>query len=85
MYYYAYKNRFYNTNYRDVFSYDFSVSNDYNINQNEGYFFEFTLKDKYGLKYKKMEEQKIGYNVFELQAQKENDMYRSYDFNFGNL
>ncbi|UZQ30920.1 MAG: DUF3688 family protein [Spiroplasma phoeniceum] len=81
--YSAYKNRFYNTNYGDVFNYDFSVLNNYNINQNEGYVFEGTLKDKYGLKYKKMEEQKIGYNVFELQAQKENDMYRYYDFNFG--
>ncbi len=81
--YSAYKNRFYNTNYGDVFNYDFSVSNDYNINQNEGYVFEGSLKDKYGLKYKKIEEQKIGYNVFELQAQKENDMYRYYDFNFG--
>ncbi len=30
-----------------------------------------------------MEEQKNGYNVFELQAQKENDMYRYYYFNFG--
>ncbi len=30
-----------------------------------------------------MGEQKIGCNVFELQAQKENDMYRYYDFNFG--
>ncbi len=81
--YSAYKNRFYNTNYGDVFNYDFSVANNYNINQNEGYVFESTLKNKYGLKYKKMEEQKIGYNVFELQAQKENDMYRYYDFNFG--
>ncbi len=81
--YSAYKNRFYNTNYGDVFNYDFSVSNDYNINQNEGYVFEGALKDKYGLKYKKIEEQKIGYNVFELQAQKENDMYCYYDFNFG--
>ncbi len=81
--YSAYKNRFYNTNYGDVFNYDFSVANNYNINQNEGYVFEGTLKNKYGLKYKKMEEQKIGYNVFELQAQKENDMYRYYDFNFG--
>ncbi|UZQ30645.1 MAG: DUF3688 family protein [Spiroplasma phoeniceum] len=81
--YSAYKNRFYNTNYGDVFNYDFSVANDYNINQNEGYVFEGTLKDKYGLKYKKMEEQKIGYNVFELQAQKENDFYKYYSFNFG--
>ncbi|QCO23437.1 Spiroplasmavirus-related protein [Spiroplasma melliferum] len=81
--YSAFKNRFYNTNYGNVFNYDFSVSNDYNINQNEGYVFEGSLKDKYGLKYKKIEEQKIGYNVFELQAQKENDMYRYYDFNFG--
>ncbi|GAA6238961.1 MAG: hypothetical protein SPLM_10780 [Spiroplasma phoeniceum] len=81
--YSAYKNRFYNTNYWDVFNYDFSVANNYNINQNEGYVFEGALKDKYGLKYKKMEEQKIGYNVFELQAQKDNDMYRYYDFNFG--
>ncbi len=68
--YSAYKNRFYNTNYGDVFNYDFSVANNYNINQNEGYVFEGILKNKYGLKYKKMEEQKIGYNVFELQAQK---------------
>ncbi|KAI92693.1 spiroplasma phage ORF1-like family protein [Spiroplasma melliferum] len=81
--YSAFKNRFYNTNYGNVFNYDFSVSNNYNINQNEGYIFEGALKDKYGLKYKKIEEQKIGYNVFELQAQKENDMYRYYDFNFG--
>ncbi|WP_424525633.1 spiroplasma phage ORF1-like family protein [Spiroplasma endosymbiont of Glossina fuscipes fuscipes] len=81
--YSAFKNRFYNTNYGNVFNYDFSVANDYNINQNEGYIFEGALKDKYGLKYKKIEEQKIGYNVFELQAQKENDMYRYYDFNFG--
>ncbi|KAF0851388.1 spiroplasma phage ORF1-like family protein [Spiroplasma poulsonii] len=81
--YSAFKNRFYNTNYGNVFNYDFSVANNYNINQNEGYVFEGALKDKYGLKYKKIEEQKIGYNVFELQAQKENDMYRYYDFNFG--
>jgi len=81
--YSAFKNRFYNTNYGNVFNYDFSVANNYNINQNEGYVFEGALKNKYGLKYKKIEEQKIGYNVFELQAQKENDMYRYYDFNFG--
>ncbi|WP_408640680.1 spiroplasma phage ORF1-like family protein [Spiroplasma melliferum] len=81
--YSAFKNRFYSTNYGNVFNYDFSVANDYNINQNEGYVFEGALKNKYGLKYKKIEEQKIGYNVFELQAQKENDMYRYYDFNFG--
>ncbi len=81
--YSAFKNRFYNTNYGNVFNYDFSVANNYNINQNEGYIFEGALKDKYGLKYKKIEEQKIGYNVFELQAQKENYMYRYYDFNFG--
>ncbi|WP_338965368.1 MULTISPECIES: spiroplasma phage ORF1-like family protein [unclassified Spiroplasma] len=81
--YSAFKKRFYNINYGNVFNYDFSVANDYNINQNEGYIFEGALKDKYGLKYKKIEEQKIGYNVFELQAQKENDMYRYYDFNFG--
>ncbi|AXF95626.1 spiroplasma plectrovirus-related protein [Spiroplasma phoeniceum P40] len=35
------------------------------------------------MQYKKIEEQKIDYNVFELQAQKENDMYRYYYFNFG--
>ncbi len=52
--YSAYKNRFYNTNYGDVFNYDFSVANDYNISQNEGYVFEGALKNKYGLKYKKM-------------------------------
>ncbi len=81
--YSAFKNRFYNTNYGNVFNYDFSVANNYNINQNEGYVFEDALKDKYGLKYKKIEEQKIGYNIFELQTQKENDMYCYYDFNFG--
>ncbi|WP_101519356.1 spiroplasma phage ORF1-like family protein, partial [Spiroplasma melliferum] len=48
--YSAFKNRFYNTNYGNVFNYDFSVSNNYNINQNEGYVFEGALKDKYGLK-----------------------------------
>ncbi len=53
--YSAYKNRFYNTNYGDVFNYDFSVANNYNINQNEGYIFKGALKDKYCLKYKKME------------------------------
>ncbi len=51
--YYAYKNWFYNTNYGDVFNYDFSVANNYNINQNEVYVFEGTLKNKYCLKYKK--------------------------------
>ncbi len=81
--YSAYKNRFYNTNYGNVFNYDFSVANNYNINQNDCYVFEGALKDKYGLKYKKMEEQKISYNVFELQAQKENEFYHYYDFNFG--
>ncbi|AXF95735.1 spiroplasma plectrovirus-related protein [Spiroplasma phoeniceum P40] len=82
--YSAFKNRFYTiNNYGSVFNYDFSVANNYNINSNSGYVFEDALKDKYGLKYKKIEEQKIGYNVFELQAQKENDMYRYYDFNFG--
>nr|CAK99685.1 plectrovirus spv1-r8a2b orf 1 c-terminal truncated transmembrane protein [Spiroplasma citri] len=82
--YSAFKNRFYTiNNYGSVFNYDFSVANNYNINSNSGYVFEGALKDKYGLKYKKIEEQKIGYNVFELQAQKENDMYRYYDFNFG--
>jgi hypothetical protein len=82
--YSVYKNQFYNTNYGYVFNYDFSVSNDFDINQNEDYVFnDSNLHNKYGLKYKKMEEQKICYNVFELQAQKENDMYRYYDFNFG--
>ncbi len=42
--YSAYKNRFYNTNYGDVFNYNFSVANNYNINQNEGYVFEGALK-----------------------------------------
>nr|WP_199558604.1 DUF3688 family protein [Spiroplasma sp. ChiS] len=70
--YSAFKNRFYTiNNYGSVFNYDFSVANNYNINSNSGYVFEDALKDKYGLKYKKIEEQKIGYNVFELQAQKE--------------
>ncbi|ALA98119.1 Spiroplasmavirus-related protein [Spiroplasma kunkelii CR2-3x] len=82
--YSAFKNRFYTiNNYGSVFNYDFSVSNDYNIKLNSGYVFGGDLQNKYGLQYKKIEEQKIGYNVFELQAQKENDMYRYYDFNFG--
>ncbi|WP_281042308.1 spiroplasma phage ORF1-like family protein [Spiroplasma citri] len=82
--YSAFKNRFYTiNNYGSVFNYDFSVSNNYNINSNSGYVFGGDLQNKYGLQYKKIEEQKIGYNVFELQAQKENDMYRYYDFNFG--
>ncbi|ALA97688.1 Spiroplasmavirus-related protein [Spiroplasma kunkelii CR2-3x] len=82
--YSAFKNRFYTiNNYGNVFNYDFSVSNDYNIQFNSGYVFGGDLQNKYGLQYKKIEEQKIGYNVFELQSQKENDMYRYYDFNFG--
>ncbi|APE74772.1 spiroplasma phage ORF1-like family protein [Spiroplasma citri] len=82
--YSAFKNRFYTiNNYGSVFNYDFSVANNYNIKLNSGYVFGGNLQNKYGLQYKKIEEQKIGYNVFELQAQKENDMYRYYDFNFG--
>ncbi|APE75215.1 spiroplasma phage ORF1-like family protein [Spiroplasma citri] len=82
--YSAFKNRFYTiNNYGSVFNYDFSVANNYNIKLNSGYVFGGDLQNKYGLQYKKIEEQKIGYNVFELQAQKENDMYRYYDFNFG--
>ncbi|WFH00159.1 DUF3688 family protein [Spiroplasma citri] len=82
--YSAFKNRFYTiNNYGSVFNYDFSVANNYDIKSNSGYVFGGDLQNKYGLKYKKIEEQKIGYNVFELQAQKENDMYRYYDFNFG--
>ncbi|QIA69247.1 DUF3688 domain-containing protein [Spiroplasma citri] len=82
--YSAFKNRFYTiNNYGSVFNYDFSVANNYNIKSNSGYVFGGDLQNKYGLQYKKIEEQKIGYNVFELQAQKENDMYRYYDFNFG--
>jgi hypothetical protein len=76
--------RFYQTNYGNVFNYDYSVYNNYNISQNEGYVFnDSNLKYKYGLKYKKIEEQQIGYNVFELQAQKENEFYKYYDFNLG--
>ncbi|AXF96397.1 spiroplasma plectrovirus-related protein [Spiroplasma phoeniceum P40] len=82
--YSAFKNRFYTiNNYGSVFNYDFSVANNYDIKLNSGYVFGGNLQNKYGLQYKKIEEQKIGYNVFELQAQKENDMYRYYDFNFG--
>ncbi|ALA97325.1 Spiroplasmavirus-related protein [Spiroplasma kunkelii CR2-3x] len=82
--YSAFKNRFYTiNNYGSVFNYDFSVVNNYDIKLNSGYVFGGDLQNKYGLQYKKIEEQKIGYNVFELQAQKENDMYRYYDFNFG--
>nr|WP_308686784.1 DUF3688 family protein [Spiroplasma sp. ChiS] len=82
--YSAFKNRFYTiNNYGSVFNYDFSVANNYDIKLNSGYVFVGNLQNKYGLQYKKIEEQKIGYNVFELQAQKENDMYRYYDFNFG--
>ncbi|AXF96263.1 spiroplasma plectrovirus-related protein [Spiroplasma phoeniceum P40] len=82
--YSAFKNRFYTiNNYGSVFNYDFSVANNYDIKLNSGYVFGGDLQNKYGLQYKKIEEQKIGYNVFELQAQKENDMYRYYDFNFG--
>ncbi|ALA97467.1 Spiroplasmavirus-related protein [Spiroplasma kunkelii CR2-3x] len=82
--YSAFKNRFYTiNNYGSVFNYDFSVANNYDIKLNSGYVFGGDLQSKYGLQYKKIEEQKIGYNVFELQAQKENDMYRYYDFNFG--
>ncbi|WFG95509.1 DUF3688 family protein [Spiroplasma citri] len=82
--YSAFKNRFYTiNNYGSVFNYDFSVANNYDIKSNSGYVFGGNLQNKYGLQYKKIEEQKIGYNVFELQAQKENDMYRYYDFNFG--
>nr|CAK98990.1 plectrovirus spv1-r8a2b orf 1 n-terminal truncated transmembrane protein [Spiroplasma citri] len=82
--YSAFKNRFYTiNNYGSFFNYDFSVANNYNIKSNSGYVFGGDLQNKYGLQYKKIEEQKIGYNVFELQAQKENDMYRYYDFNFG--
>lgn len=33
----------------------FLVSNNYNINKNQKYIFEGDLKDKYGLKYKKIE------------------------------
>jgi hypothetical protein len=68
--YSAYKNRFYQTTYGNVFNCDYSVYNNYDISQNEGYVFnDSNLKNKYGLKYKKIE-QKIGYNVFELEAQK---------------
>nr|WP_310622617.1 DUF3688 family protein [Spiroplasma citri] len=82
--YSAFKNRFYTiNNYGSVFNYDFSVANNYDINLNSGYVFAGYLQSKYGLRYKKIEEQRIGYNVFELQAQKEKDMYRYYDFNFG--
>ncbi|APE75784.1 plectrovirus-related protein [Spiroplasma citri] len=52
--YSAFKNRFYTiNNYGSVFNYNFSVANNYDINSNSGYFFEYSLKDKYGLKYKK--------------------------------
>ncbi|AXF95374.1 spiroplasma plectrovirus-related protein [Spiroplasma phoeniceum P40] len=79
--YSAFKNRFYAiNNYGSVFNYDFSVTNNYDIKLNSGYVFGGNLQNKYGLKYKKIEEQKNGYNVFELQAQKENDMYRYYDY-----
>jgi hypothetical protein len=81
--YSAYQNRFYQTQYGNVFNYDYSVYQNYNINQNSGYIFNDNLKIKYNLKYKKIEEQKIGYNVIELQAQKTDEMYRYYDFNFG--
>nr|CAK98475.1 plectrovirus spv1-c74 orf 1 n-terminal and c-terminal truncated protein [Spiroplasma citri] len=82
--YSAFKNRFYTiNNYGSVFNYDFSVANNYDIKSNSGYVFGGDLQNKYGLKYKKIEEQKIGYNVFKLQTQRENDVYRYYNFNFG--
>ncbi|WFG99235.1 DUF3688 family protein [Spiroplasma citri] len=64
--YSAFKNRFYTiNNYGSVFNYDFSFANDYDIKSNSGYVFGGNLQNKYGLQYKKIEEQKIGYNVFE--------------------
>nr|WP_281042311.1 DUF3688 family protein [Spiroplasma citri] len=64
--YSAFKNRFYTiNNYGSVFNYDFSVANNYDIKSNSGYVFGGDLQNKYGLQYKKIEEQKIGYNVFE--------------------
>jgi hypothetical protein len=43
----------------------------------------FENKNNYPLRYKDLSIQKVGYGVFELQAQKENEFYHYYDFNFG--
>ncbi|WFH01188.1 DUF3688 family protein [Spiroplasma citri] len=62
--YSAFKNRFYTiNNYGSVFNYDFSFANNYDIKSNSGYVFGGNLQNKYGLQYKKIEEQKIGYKV----------------------
>ena len=79
----SYKTKFYNTKFGNLFNYDFSTDKNFDIKENQGYVFDDSKKDDYGLKFKKIEEQKIGYSVFELQAAKENEFYRYYDFNFG--
>ncbi|WP_375315771.1 spiroplasma phage ORF1-like family protein [Spiroplasma endosymbiont of Tipula paludosa] len=81
--YSAYQNRFYKTKYGKNFNYDFSVKNSFKINGNEEYVLP-NKKDIYALKQSnRIENKKVGYNIFELQAQKIDSKYKYYDFNFG--
>ncbi|WP_342189752.1 spiroplasma phage ORF1-like family protein [Spiroplasma endosymbiont of Dilophus febrilis] len=69
--YSAYKNKFYNTKYGINFNYDYSIKKSFNILKNEGEVFKKPPENnKYKFKHTKMEEQKIGYNIFELQVKK---------------
>ncbi|WP_400248565.1 spiroplasma phage ORF1-like family protein [Spiroplasma sp. ald] len=79
--YSSHANKFYQTKYGKVFNFDYSVWNNFKVNDKENYLFDD--KKKYPLRIKDLSIQKVGYGVFELQAQKENEFYHYYDFNFG--
>ncbi|PQM29680.1 spiroplasma phage ORF1-like family protein [Spiroplasma poulsonii] len=81
--YSSHANKFYQTKYGRVFNFDYSVSNDFKVDNNSNYLFDGVGKEKYKLRYKDLSIQKVGYGVFELQAQQEKEFYHYYDFNFG--
>ncbi|MGL5268444.1 MAG: spiroplasma phage ORF1-like family protein [Spiroplasma sp.] len=83
--YSSYNNRFYNTKYGQTFNFDYSVSKNFSIEYSDKYVFEGddVKIEKYPFKYQKIESRNIGYNVFTLISQKEGELYRYFDFNFG--
>ncbi|WP_425378589.1 spiroplasma phage ORF1-like family protein [Spiroplasma endosymbiont of Polydrusus pterygomalis] len=80
--YSSHANKFYQTKYGRVFNFDYSVFNNFKVDSTSDYLF-YDRTVTYPLRVKDLSIQKVGYGVFELQAQKENEFYHYYDFNFG--
>lgn len=81
--YSAYQNRFYKTKFGNVFNYDWTVDKSEKL---EGANRKYIISNnfvKFPFKYLFLDSKNIGYNVFELKAEKQNNIYKYYYFNFG--